>query len=108
MIWPLLVGMLRAKEQVLLGDRIEAEECLRLGLANRIVPRDRVVETALELAGRLAAQPRQAVRDTKRALNLHLRMAADLVLDFSLAADSESFAGDDVLATLERQEDRHR
>lgn len=107
-IWPLLVGMLRAKEHLLLGNRIDAEECLHLGLANRVVTRDRVMETALELAHQLAAQPRQALRDTKRALNLHLRVAADIVLDFSLAAESESFAGDDVLATLERHTARGR
>jgi enoyl-CoA hydratase len=101
-IWPLLIGLLRAKEHLLLGDRIDAEDCLRLGLANRVVPPAHVLATALALADQLAAQPRQALRDTKRALNLHLRVAADLVLDFSLAAEAESLAGDDVLATLER------
>jgi enoyl-CoA hydratase len=67
-----------------------------------MVPPAHVLATALALADQLAAQPRQALRDTKRALNLHLRVAADLVLDFSLAAEAESLAGDDVLATLER------
>lgn len=101
-IWPLLIGMLRAKEYLLLGDRVPAEDCLRLGLANRLAPRDDVLPAALALAERLAAQPRQAVRDTKRALNLHVREAADLVLAFALAAEGESFTNDDVLATVNR------
>jgi len=94
--WPLLIGMLRAKEYLLLGDPIPADEALRVGLANRVVPADKVMETALHLADRLSAQPVQALRDTKRALNKHLQAAADLVLDFALAAEGESFASDDV------------
>lgn len=105
-IWPLLIGLLRAKEYLLLGDRIPADECLRLGLANRVVPRDEVLPNALALAERLAAQPHQAIRDTKRALNLHIRAAADRVLDFSLAAEYESFTNDDVLATVQRFKQR--
>jgi enoyl-CoA hydratase len=88
--------MLRAKEYLLLGDQIPAEEALRIGLANRVVPADKLMDTARELADRLMAQPVQALRDTKRALNKHLQAAADLVLDFALAAESESFASDDV------------
>jgi enoyl-CoA hydratase len=94
--WPLMVGMLRAKEYLLLGDDISAEEALRIGLANRVVPPEQLMDTARELALRLAAQPVQAVRDTKRALNKHIQAAADLVLDFALGGEGESFATDDV------------
>jgi enoyl-CoA hydratase len=94
--WPLYMSLLRAKEYILLGDRISAEDCLRVGLANRVVPRSEVLATAVELARRLAAQPKQAVRDTKRALNFHLREAADRVLDFALAAETESFSTEEL------------
>jgi enoyl-CoA hydratase len=94
--WPLYMGLLRAKEYILLGDRIPAADCKEIGLANRVVPRDQVLPQAMELAHRLAAQPAQALRDTKRALNLHLQQAADLVLSFALAAETESFATDDL------------
>lgn len=100
--WPFLTSMLRAKEYLLLGDRVPADECLRLGLANRVVPADQVRPTAHELAGRLAAQPRQAVRDTKRALNLHLLQAANLTLPFALAAEGESFTTPQVRERAER------
>lgn len=104
--WPLMMSLLKAKEHLLLGTRIPAAECVELGLANRVASAADVLPTALELAERLAAQPRQALRDTKRALNFHLRQAADLVLDFALAAESESFAGDDLLATIDRMKNK--
>jgi enoyl-CoA hydratase len=104
--WPLLCGLLRAKALLLLGERIPADEAVRLGLANRVVPAEMVVSEAVEVAQRLAALPPQAVQDTKRALNLHLRQAADAVLDFSLAAESESFGTPDVPAAVARIRDR--
>lgn len=94
--WPIMIGMLRTKEYLLLGDQIPAEEALRIGLCNRVVPADKLMDEARSLADRLIAQPQQALRDTKRALNRHLAAAADLVLDFALAAEGESFASDDV------------
>ena len=70
--WPLLTSLLRAKEFLLLGDRVPAAQALELGLANRVVPAGTSVEVATGLAGRLAALPPQAVRET-RALNGTLR-----------------------------------
>jgi enoyl-CoA hydratase len=100
--WPFMMSMLQAKEYILLGDRLGAADALRLGLANRIVPREDVLPTALELAHRLAAQPRQALRDSKRALNLPLLQAANQILPFALSAEAESFASDAVRETVEK------
>lgn len=94
--WPYMMSLLKAKEYVLLGDRIPAAEAERLGLANRVVPRDQVHVVATDLARRLAAQPVQALRDTKRALNKHLLDAAHSILSFALATESESFGTEDV------------
>ena len=52
----------------MLGDKIDAAECLRIGLANRVVPGAELEKTALELAGRLAAGPGLALAMTKRML----------------------------------------
>jgi enoyl-CoA hydratase len=101
-VWPSYMSMLQAKEHLLLGSSVSAQECLRLGIANRVAPADEVLTVALELGTRLSKQPRQALRDTKRALNLHLRQAVDRTLDFALAAESESLAGDEVLAVVSR------
>lgn len=107
-LWPSYMSMLRAKEHLLLGTRVSAAECLQLGIANRVVPEADVLTVALDLGAQLADQPRQALRDTKRALNMHLRQAVDRTIDFALAAEGESMAGDDVMATVERFSARTR
>jgi enoyl-CoA hydratase len=93
--WPLLTSLIRAKEYILLGDRIPAAEAERIGLAKRVVEPDDVMPTALPLTRRLAALPRQAIRETKRAFNIILRESANRVLDFALSAESESFTTED-------------
>jgi enoyl-CoA hydratase len=100
--WPILTGLLRAKELLLLGERVLPEEALRLGLANRVVAPGELMKNALALAHRLAALPPQAVQDTKRALNIHLKIAMNAVLDFSLAAESESFGTPEVAEAVAR------
>jgi enoyl-CoA hydratase len=90
-LWPLVMSYLKAKEYLLLGDRIPAEEAVRLGLANRVVPAGQVRDEALALAHRLASLPWQAVQETKRAVNLHLQEAALRVMPFAVTAESESF-----------------
>jgi enoyl-CoA hydratase len=88
--WPLMTSLLRAKEYLFTGDRIPAEQAVAMGLANRVVAADELHRTALELATRLAAQPSQALWDTKRALNIHLSRAVAGVVDFAFAAESET------------------
>jgi enoyl-CoA hydratase len=89
--WPLLLGMPRVKEFLFTGDRISAPVALALGLANRVVAHDEVLQTAVSLAERLASLPPQALRSTKRALNIHVRRAIEGVLDFALEAEYHSF-----------------
>jgi enoyl-CoA hydratase len=87
---PLLAGLPAARAYLLTGDRISAEEAHRLGLVHRVVPRSDVVIEAVRFAERLADMPAPAVRATKRALNLHVSLAASAVFDFSLAAEEHS------------------
>jgi enoyl-CoA hydratase len=100
-LWPFYMSMLKAKEYLLLGDRIPAHVAVELGLANRVVPDDELMAEALKLAHRLAALPRQAVQETKRALNIHLQHAITMVAPFALSAEAESFATDDIRRTIE-------
>jgi len=101
-VLPLLVGMTRAKELLFLGDRVSAEDAVRLGIANRAVPKDKLVDEAMDLAGRLAAQPAQALRDTKRAVNRHLEQALDTVMEPALLAERDTMHGPDHIAAVER------
>ena len=91
-IWPLLVGMSRAKEYLMTGDSLDAVEAERIGLVNRVVPADQLVEQAQAMAARLATGSRMAIRSTKASLNKHLRDAVNLVLDTSLAFEKECFS----------------
>ena len=95
-LWPMLVGYLRAKEYLLLGERIPAEDAVRLGLANRIVPAASLFDEAMGLARRLADLPWQAVQETKRSINLHLQEAALRIMPMATTAESESFNSDAV------------
>jgi enoyl-CoA hydratase/carnithine racemase len=88
--FPLSVGLLRAKQYLLTGDRIAPEVAVELGLATRVVPAGSLLDEALALAHKIAALPPQAVQDTKAVLNQHLRLAAVATLGFGLAAESQS------------------
>lgn len=98
--WPLMTSLLTAKEFLLTGDRIPAARAVELGLANHAVTADELLPRAYEIAGRIARQPRQAVRDTKRALNIHLNNAVGAVIDFAFASESHSFTEPEVAATI--------
>jgi enoyl-CoA hydratase len=100
--WPLLMGLLRAKEYLFLGDRIDAAEAVRIGLANRVVPTGTARDAALELAARLAAMPPQSVRETKALLQRSVAAAVAGLLDDALARESESFDEQAFKANVER------
>ena len=89
--WPLLTSTLRAKEYILLGERLPASEAVAIGVANRVVPTGTARSSALELAQRLAALPPQAVRESKALLNSALHAAVAALLPLGMAAESASF-----------------
>ncbi len=66
---PRLVGVSRAKDLIYTGRQVRADEALRIGLADRVVARDRVLEDALALAAELAAGPLVALAAAKRVID---------------------------------------
>jgi enoyl-CoA hydratase len=94
-LWPLLCGMAKAKYYLLTADFIDGEEAERIGLVSRCVEREQVLETALEVAERIAVGPQDAARWTKRTLNHWLRAALP-AFDASVAYEMLSFMGSDV------------
>ena len=99
--WPLYMSILKAKEYLLTGDRIPPHVAVELGLANRVVPDDQLMIEAVAFAQRLAKQPRQAIQETKRAINMHIQAAISMVAPFALSAESESFATEDIKRTID-------
>merc|ERR1712232_1513393 len=57
LLFPYLVGFARAKELLLVGDWFTADDAFRMGLANRVVPAEKLLPEALTLARKFAAQP---------------------------------------------------
>ena len=102
MVLPLIVGLARAKELLFLGERVSAEEAVRLGLANRVVPGDKLLDEAMDLARRLAALPAAALRGTKRAVNLHLEQAMATVMETALGAERDSMHSPEHVAIVAR------
>jgi enoyl-CoA hydratase len=89
--WPLMMSLLKAKEYLLTCDRIPAEQAVAIGLANRVVPDGEVLDAAIALAEKLAAQPPQAVQTTKQALNMHMKRAIAGVLEYAASSEYQSF-----------------
>jgi enoyl-CoA hydratase len=94
-IWPMLMGVNRAKYFLMTGERVSAEEAERLGLVNFVVDDGEVVDAALALAARLAAGPSLAISASKMAINGYMRMVSNLVLPLSLALEGRSIASQD-------------
>ena len=88
--WPASTSLLRAKQYILTGDRIPADVAVEIGLANFSVPRDELLDASLAFAHRLAAQPPQAVQQTKLLLNRHLKANAERALQAGLDAEDAS------------------
>jgi 2-(1,2-epoxy-1,2-dihydrophenyl)acetyl-CoA isomerase len=65
---PRLIGYGRAMEMMLLGQPVDAERALAMGMVNQVVPDSSVLSVAQSLAGRLAAGPTTAYRTIKAAL----------------------------------------
>jgi 2-(1,2-epoxy-1,2-dihydrophenyl)acetyl-CoA isomerase len=88
---PRVVGLGRALEMSMLGDPVEADEALRTGLVNRVVPDQELAEATAALASRLAAMPTAALGRTKRALYASFEGDLGSVLDRE--AEGQTFCG---------------
>jgi 2-(1,2-epoxy-1,2-dihydrophenyl)acetyl-CoA isomerase len=85
---PAVVGLKRAAELMLLGERFDARRALALGIANRLVPADRLAAEAEALAQRLAAGPGAAYARTKALLQASLGDG----FEAQLRREAENFA----------------
>ena len=92
---PRLVGPARALELFWLADVIEAQDCLRLGLVNRVVPHGQLAAETRAVAAALAAKPALALALAKRAVYDSLDRTLPQMLDYELDAQLRCFASGD-------------
>jgi enoyl-CoA hydratase len=90
LLWPALMGPSRAKEFLLTGDKLDAATAHQLGLVNHVVPGDRLLQDAMEMARRLAQGARHAIAWTKQLVNLPLIRAADYLLPLGNAHEART------------------
>ncbi|MBC8276402.1 MAG: enoyl-CoA hydratase/isomerase family protein [Chloroflexi bacterium] len=87
-ILPRLVGEKKAKEMILIGEPISAEEALRLGLVNKVVPADKLRETVDEVIKKLKSKSPAILKFAKIAVNKSL----DTPISVGVECEAELFA----------------
>ncbi len=87
---PRLIGVPKAKEMIYTGDNINAAEAYRIGLVNKVVPKDKLMEEAKAMAKKLASKPKAAFALIKRCIDSGLNM--DLASGLTMEMDSFSIA----------------
>jgi enoyl-CoA hydratase len=95
---PRIIGMTKAKELLLTGDFIDAQEAYRVGLVNKVVPVDQLMEEAKALAQKLMNNPPLSVKFAKRAVNVGMQ------LDMASALDYEAYCSAIVASSEDRIE----
>jgi 2-(1,2-epoxy-1,2-dihydrophenyl)acetyl-CoA isomerase len=109
---PRLVGLAKAKELLFLGDDVHAADALAMGLVNRVVPGEELLEAARALAHRLASGPTFAIGLTKTLVHrsLDVDFATSLALEAHMQATNSGT--DDVreglMSFVERRTPRFR
>ena len=83
---PRLVGYQLAKELIFTGRRWDAKEAKELGLVNRVVPVDKVMDEAMAMAKKIASHPSIGVIQSKRALNQSMEVGLTAGLRFDVEA----------------------
>ncbi len=105
-IWPMLIGMAKAKYYLLTCDFLDGTEAERIGLVSQVVPHDDLMDRTMDVANRLAKGSQQALKYTKRSLNQWLRQAEHTAFDYSLSLEMLGFFGEDVQEGLNSVRER--
>jgi enoyl-CoA hydratase len=117
---PWVMGPRAAKEFLFLGERINAERALQLGMINRVVPCESLADEVTSIASRIAAMPRLGLALTKKAVNqaedaMGLQVGMDSVFGLhhfahahNAEAGADSLAGHDARSMRDAQREARR
>jgi enoyl-CoA hydratase len=86
---PRLIGSAKAKEMILIGDPITADEALEAGLVLKVTPKENLMAEANSFAAKLAALPRMALRAAKMLIN----RSQEIDLASGLDLEARTFGG---------------
>lgn len=92
---PRLIGMSKATELMFTGDTIDAETALSIGLVNKVVAQDELIESSLQLAGKLAAKPPLALKRLKESMHNVFNLDLEMGLKMEMELLGSLFATED-------------
>jgi enoyl-CoA hydratase len=92
---PRLIGPGKAKEVIFADERINAQEALRIGLVDRIVPKGQAVEEARKLLKKIMTKGPLAIKMAKKAINEGLKMSLREGLDLEAECNGVCFSSGD-------------
>ncbi len=92
-VWMELLGPNRGRYFLLTKQKLTAQEALELGVVNEVLPRDKLMPRAMELAEKMAALPPLTARYTRIVLTQRLKQLIDETLGYSLALEGLSALG---------------
>ena len=95
-----LAGPTRAAELLLTGDLLTAEDALEAGLVNAVVPQERLLDAAREMAARVLKNPRDGVAANKRAIVAATEAHLEAALDHAKEVQPGRFTSDEFKAAL--------
>jgi enoyl-CoA hydratase len=94
-MWPLLIGVNRAKYWLMTGELMTADEAMEIGLVNKVVDEGEALNESMVLARKLAAGAPYAVQTTKVSVNKLIKAVSNLVLPLSLSLEEVSMTKED-------------
>jgi len=104
---PRLVGKGKAKELIFTGDIIDAKEAEKIGLVNKVVPQDTLMDAVKEMASKIMSKGPLAIRLAKTAINLGTELDLAKALEYERFAQSLLFTSEDrkegITAFLEKR-----
>ena len=108
LIWPQLIGYVRAKQYLLTGDLLDAITAQQIGLITAAVPEADLDRTVDEWITKLTRNSPLAVRWTKATINTGLKQLAGSILDTGVAYEGMSFRSDDLGESLTAIRDKRK
>lgn len=90
LMMPWIVGMRKAKELLLTGDTVDAQEAFRIGIFNKVVSDEQLMDAALAMAEKMASVPSSALKITKVTINkiyemMNLKASLDYNIESAIA-----------------------